>query len=272
MRSFPTVRALARAPFSRVLKLWEGLGYYRRARNLHRAARLLLSKTVRRSSRASGELVRLPGVGRYTAGAIASIAFDERAAAVDGNVARVLARVFGVRASLKRSSTQRRLWTLAEALLPARGCGEFNQALMELGALICLPSNPRCAVCPLRRVCRAPGDALPRRGPKQRVQQVTQDVMLAQRGKKVLLRRRPATGLLAGMWELPPPDGERGRLLLTLRHAITQRRITLRVWQCRVGRRPRDCLWLLPQQVAMVSAHRRALQLAQVRQSMEWLA
>jgi A/G-specific adenine glycosylase len=259
MRAFPTVEALARAPLSRVLKLWEGLGYYTRARNLHRAAMSISTRFEERSFLKSCQLMELSGVGRYTAGAIASIVFDERAALVDGNVARVFARVFNIRANVKLPATRRRLWTLAEVLLPARGCGEFNQALMELGALVCLPANPRCGGCPLRRVCKAPGDALPNRGPKQRIQRVTEDVMLARRGGKVLLRRRPATGLLAGMWELPPLDGRRGRLLLTLRHAITNRRITLRVWKCRLRKAPRDCRWMSPRSLTMPAAHRRAL-------------
>lgn len=270
MRAFPTVEALARAPLSRLQKLWEGLGYYTRARNLHRAARQLASKHPRCLLVESGESkersflrftgwMELPGVGRYTAGAIASIAFDERAAIVDGNVARVFARVFNIRDSVKSPATQRRLWTLAESLLPLRGCGEFNQAVMELGALVCLPSNPQCAACPLRWACKAPGDALPNRGPKQQIQRVTEDVMLARRGGKVLLRRRPATGLLAGMWELPPLDGRRGRLVLTLRCAITNRRITLRVWRCAVRGTPSGCHWMSPGRLIMPAAHRQAL-------------
>ena len=250
LRAFPTIESLARAPLSRVLRLWEGLGYYHRARHLHRAARQLVSSANNPNNRdnpnhlilQSGQSVersfqslaaffrRLPGVGRYTAGAIASIAFDERAALVDGNVARVLARVFNIRANVKRTTTQRRLWALAEALLPARGCGEFNQALMELGALVCLPSSPRCEECPLRRVCKMPGDTLPNRGPKRRMTPVTQDVVWMRRDGKIRLCRRPAKGLLAGLWELPPRENGGGQLLLTLRHTIMNRRITLRVF------------------------------------------
>jgi A/G-specific adenine glycosylase len=200
-------------------------------------------------------LHRLPGVGRYTAGAIASIAYGERAALVDGNVARVFARVFNIGANVKLPATQQRLWALAEALLPGRGCGEFNQALMELGALLCLPANPRCEICPLQRVCKAPGDALPNRGPRQRMQHVTQDVVWMVRDRKVRLRRRPATGLLAGMWELPSRDGDSGRLLLTVRHTIINRRITLRVFEgeTSAGR------WKTPRSLPMPAAHRRAV-------------
>lgn len=268
MRAFPTVESLARAPLGRVLKFWEGLGYYQRARNLHRAARQWVRnsrETVRRPFHdfLKWRMRELPGVGRYTAGAIASIAFDERVPAVDGNVMRVLCRVFNVRDPLRRPATQRRLWALAEALLPQRRCGEFNQALMELGALVCLPANPRCGDCPLRKVCAAPTDALPHRGARGKLQQVIEDVMLVRRNGRVLLRRRPSEGLLGGLWELPPRPGKRGRLVLTVQHTITDRRITLRVWECRVRRVPPGCRWMSPSRLAMPAAHRRVLRLAQ---------
>jgi A/G-specific adenine glycosylase len=216
LRAFPTIQSLARAPYSRVLKLWEGLGYYSRAKNLHRAAKL----TGGRVPDSVEELLKLPGIGRYTAGAIASIAFGERAPLVDGNVARVLARVFGLTGNGK-------LWTLAEELLPEKNCGDFNQALMELGALVCVPANPRCDVCPLRPVCATRGDALPVRK-RRRTRHVTQDVLFIRRNGAVLLRQRPASGLLAGMWELPA--GRSDRHLLTVRHTITDQQITLRVF------------------------------------------
>src|ERR1044071_631229 len=158
LRVFPTLASLARAPQSRVLKLWEGLGYYSRARNLHRAAKLVAdrarppgaARTARRSVPTTAkELRELPGIGRYTAGAIASIAFGQRAPAVDGNVARVLARGLG------RTGRE---WETADALLPDKTCGEFNQALMELGALVCVPVNPRCERCPMWTVCATRGD------------------------------------------------------------------------------------------------------------------
>jgi A/G-specific adenine glycosylase len=257
LRAFPTAASLARAPFARALKLWEGLGYYSRARNLHRAAKLVAKDGMPREAEA---LRRLPGIGRYTAGAIASIAFDERAPIVDGNVSRVFARVFSIRANVKLPATQRRLWSLAEQLLPPRRCGEFNEALMELGALVCLPVNPKCSGCPLRRVCASPGDALPNRGGPPRATTVTHDVVFARRGGKVLMRRRPSRGLLAGMWELPPRESRRGRLVLTLRHAITDKRITLRVWECASRRASRGCRWVRAEKVALPAAHRRAVE------------
>lgn len=243
LRALPSLESLARAPYSRVLKLWEGLGYYTRAKNLHRAAR----RARRSRPTMAAEWMELPGIGRYTAGAIASIAFGERAPVVDGNVARVFARVFGIPA------TPKQLWSLAEALLPERNCGDFNQALMELGALVCKPVNPRCHVCPLRRVCATRGDALPVRK-QRRSRAMTQDVLFAQRGGRVLLRQRPPTGLLAGMWELPA--GRSSRHLLTLRLTITDQRITLRVFagKAKTGR------WVKRwRQLAMPAAQRRAL-------------
>ena len=241
IRALPTLAALARARLPRVLKLWEGLGYYSRARNLHRAARQLRGRVPGTVA----ELQQLPGIGRYTAGAIASIAFGQRAPVVDGNVARVFTRVFA-RAD--------RHWELAEILLPERNCGDFNQALMELGALVCLPAQPRCEKCPLRGICQR-GRLPARRFPPLR--QVTETALLIQRDGRVWLRQRPATGLLAGFWELPA--GQSGKLLLTLRHVITNRQITLQV---RAGRPRGSGRWFSRRQlqsVAMPTAHRRAL-------------
>jgi A/G-specific adenine glycosylase len=320
LRAFPTVDALARAPYPRVLKLWEGLGYYRRAKNLHRAAKILVRRARRvevpdkppyggsrsrptahlattksvaqerdppnevrlrtpipGAPRPAGsaipatavDLERLPGVGRYTAAAIASIAFGERVAVVDGNVARVLARLFGLRADVTKPAPQERLWSLAEALLPARGGGDFNQALMELGALVCTPGEPDCARCPVRGVCvaRARGiqAELPNRGPRRRPRRVVQDAAWVCRGGRFLLRRRPSAGLLAGLWELPPLNRRPGRLALTLDHAITHRRITLRVFEsdARHWRRPdRQRRWVNARQarrLPLAAAHRRAV-------------
>src|SRR5271167_1024821 len=137
LRAFPTIQALARASDDRVLKLWEGLGYYSRARNLHRAAQTIVREHDGKVSRTVEGLRELPGIGRYTAGAIASIAFDQRTPLVDGNVARVFARIFAIRANVKSPRTLQSLWNLAGDLLPDTNAGEFNQALMELGALVC---------------------------------------------------------------------------------------------------------------------------------------
>src|ERR1035438_6680659 len=150
LRAFPTVHALAQAKDDRVLKLWEGLGYYSRARNLHRAARIVVREYDGKLPRTANGLRQLPGIGRYTAGAIASIAFGERVPLVDGNVARVFARIFAITTNVKAPRTMDKLWQLAEQLIPDRDPGDFNQALMELGALVCTPKNPRCDAWPPR--------------------------------------------------------------------------------------------------------------------------
>ena len=273
VKTFPTVESLARAPFHRVLKLWEGLGYYTRARNLHRAAKVLDRRHRGSLPQTVDELRKLPGIGRYTAGAIASIAFDQAALLVDGNVARVFARVFGVRSDVTRPKTQKLFWTLATELLPTNDPGTFNQALMELGALICTPANPQCTTCPMHRVCfaRAKGrqDELPVRVAKSAHKPVVQDVVLVRRGNRILLRHRPALGLLAGLWELPPLEKNlfRSRApLLTLRHTITSKKITLRVFAGGGSSAPKSngsLRWASAKDLTRLSlpaAHRRALE------------
>jgi A/G-specific adenine glycosylase len=153
--AFPTVRRLAAAPLEHVLKLWQGLGYYRRAVNLHRAARVIMDQRRGVLPRSAAEWQELPGVGRYTACAIASIAYSEPVPVVDGNVRRVLARLLAVRAPIDGQATQKRLWKLAEMLLARRAPGAFNQALMELGARACTPRRPGCMACPVRGWCAA---------------------------------------------------------------------------------------------------------------------
>jgi A/G-specific adenine glycosylase len=273
LRAFPTVQSLAKAPAHRVLKLWEGLGYYSRARNLHRAARLLAREHRGQLPATVDALMELPGIGRYTAGAIASIAFEQRVPLVDGNVARVFARVFGIAGNVTKPATQKSLWATAESLLPAKHPGTFNQALMELGALICVPANPRCGSCPLRPVCVAwqtgRQDELPNRGARRQPIRVIQDAAWIRRGSRFLLQKRPATGLLAGMWELPPLTGNSTRPcrpLLTLRHSITNKAITLRVFKCpptSSRKAPANQRWFSPADLPRLSlpaAQRRALE------------
>ena len=275
LRSFPTVRALARAKSDRVLKLWEGLGYYTRARNLHRAAQTVVSDHGGKLPRTAEGLRHLPGIGRYTAGAIASIAFGEHVPLVDGNVARVFARIFAITDNVKTPRTMETLWQLAEELVPQRNPGDFNQALMELGALVCTPANPQCEVCPMRRVCvaRARGlvDQLPNRGLRQTVERVIVSAALVRQNSSLLMQRRPERGLLAGMWELPTLGHRRfrkGKPLLELRHTITNRRITLRVFECRCGdalrdKFPTELRWVSVARMTRLSlaaAHRRAIE------------
>jgi A/G-specific adenine glycosylase len=210
MTRFPTVSALAAAPLDDVLTAWAGLGYYSRARNLHAAANDVVANYGCQLPSTSTELRSLRGIGAYTAGAIASIAFGERAAALDGNVARVLSRLFAV------ETTQReQLQPLAESLVPVEDPSSFNQGLMELGATICTPSQPRCFSCPVRRHCQAHATGraaeLPRKAARRRPKTVDAVAVVARdRTGRVLLCRRPATrGLFAGLYE--PPWGERGQ-------------------------------------------------------------
>ena len=153
--AFPTVFDLAAAERDTVLKLWEGLGYYSRARNLHRAAQMVAGELGGQFPNTAEKLQDIPGIGRYTAGAIASIAFDEAAPILDGNVIRVFARLFDIDDDVTQTATKNHLWEIAEVLVPAENPGDYNQALMELGRTVCKPRNPLCEECPIRRFCEA---------------------------------------------------------------------------------------------------------------------
>jgi A/G-specific adenine glycosylase len=204
---FPDVGALATADLDDVLSLWAGLGYYSRARNLKRAAEQVVTRFAGRVPDGVDILRELPGVGRYTAGAIASIAFGHPAPIVDGNVARVFARLLGLREPIESSAVKARLWEEAGRLADGPSPGDLNQALMELGARVCTPRAPRCDSCPVSRFCdaRAAGDAesLPVRAPKREPKQLHTVAALVLRRGKALAVQRPAKGLLGGLWELP---------------------------------------------------------------------
>ncbi len=207
---FPTVEALAEADPVEVLKLWEGLGYYSRARNLMKAARQAAS--VGGFPRDAASLKKLPGVGEYTAGAISSIAFDQPEPAIDGNQIRVLSRAFGIRMNAASPEGKRALRQAALSALPLEHPGDFNQAMMGLGALICTP-RPDCAHCPVRLACDAfrAGDAesLPQMPPKADKRLEQRAVALVYRADAVLVRRRPDEGLLPGLYEFPSFPGAR---------------------------------------------------------------
>ncbi len=214
LQRFPDIEALATADSDDVLGAWAGLGYYSRARNLKAAARILADSHAGRMPDDVDGLRSLPGIGRYTAGAIASIAFDRAAPIVDGNVARVLARLLGIREDIKKPEVVEQLWAEAERLAQGPRPGDLNQALMELGALICTPAEPGCGCCPLRRHCdaRAQGDAasLPIKRKKGKAKRVEAAAGWLVRRGKVLAVRRPPDGLLGGLWELPGGGLERG--------------------------------------------------------------
>lgn len=204
---FPTLAALADAPLDSVLAEWQGLGYYSRARNLHRTAREVARRGAGALPETRDALLGLPGVGPYMAGAIASIAFGERCAAVDANVLRVMSRILRMAIPVASPRAQRIVRAEAQALVPRSRPGDFNQALMELGAQVCLPRAPDCAGCPVRGLCagfRAGAqDALPVRTPKKPPAPVTLVQFWAERGGLLLLVRRKRSGLWGGMWELP---------------------------------------------------------------------
>ncbi len=204
---FPTLADLAGAPIEAVLQVWQGLGYYGRARNLHRTARLLRDEFNGTIPCEPEALERLPGIGPYTAAAIASIAFDKNVAVLDGNVTRVLCRAAGIEEAPNYPSTQRRLKEIADNLLPKGHAAVFNQAVMELGALVCKPTQPDCPACPVKAVCvaRKKGmvERLPLRLPKPKIPVRVRVVTAIEYQGRLLFERRALEGFLGGLWELP---------------------------------------------------------------------
>jgi len=210
LAELPTVQALADCPPDRLSKLWEGLGYYARMRNLQKAARQIAA--AGRFPDTYAELLALPGVGAYTAGAVASICFEQPAPAVDGNVLRVLARVTEDASPVTDARVKKEYAARLGEIYPAGACGDFTQSLMELGAVVCVPNGPpRCGECPLRALCRACADGvqekLPVRSPKKARRTEEKTVLILRCGDRLAVRKRPDEGLLAGLWELPNVPG-----------------------------------------------------------------
>ncbi len=207
LRRFPDVAALAAADESEVLKAWEGLGYYRRARQLHASARMIVHEYSGTVPNEPDAVRALPGVGRYIAGAILSFAFDRPEPIVEANSQRVLVRLLAIEENLKAARTAERIWRAARRLVPAIGAGSFNQALMELGALVCSPREPGCLVCPLARLCEARRlglqDQLPVTTPKPRPLSVKEACAIAVRDGRVLIVQRGRGGLWEQFWEFP---------------------------------------------------------------------
>ena len=212
IRELPTIADLAAAPEQQLLKLWEGLGYYNRARNLQKAARIVVDNYGGELPADFSALLQLPGIGRYSAGAIASIAFGIPVPAVDGNVLRVLSRVLENPAEIDREETKRQMGEAIRQQIPEDRPGDFNQALMELGAMVCLPNGaPRCEECPLKEICLAfqheTIPEYPRKAPKKARRCEARTVLVLFREGEVAIHQRPATGLLRGLWELPNVEG-----------------------------------------------------------------
>ena len=222
LKSFPTVRHLAKANLSKVLKVWEGLGYYSRARNLHRASQIILNHFHRKIPEKLEDLLSLPGIGRSTAGAILSFTYNKEAPILDGNIKRVLSRLFAISGNPVRSEAEGLLWHISESLIPKGYGNPFNQALMDLGSMICIPKGPHCSCCPLRNFCkgRASGEPerYPTKGVKKTIPSIYAVAAVIQKDGRVLLHRRPPKGLLGGLWEFPNwKVEERRRLRLRLR-------------------------------------------------------
>lgn len=225
MEALPDVEALAGVEEDRLMKLWEGLGYYNRARNLKRTAQLLMEQYGGRLPASFEELLKLPGIGSYTAGAIASIAFGIPVPAVDGNVLRVLSRVTGSRGDILKQSVKKQMESLIQGVMPAKGAGSYNQALIEIGAIVCVPNGePLCEECPLASLCIALRDGLTGEIPvktakkARRIEEKT--VLILSCGGRTAIRRRDDSGLLASLYELPNEEGRLEKEALEARYGV----------------------------------------------------
>lgn len=223
LRRFPNAAKLAAARESSVLAQWSGLGYYRRARSLHAAAKIISREFGGRFPRTAEQWLTLPGIGRYTAAAIASIVFDEPVAVLDGNVERVLGRLLG------RSHRQKALWEKAQLLLDRERPGDFNQAMMELGAVICLPAQPQCAMCPVASFCRTRGRGRAYRQKSRSCKREIYHSLAQKEGSILLTRRSDSNTLMPRMWELPEVRPRNVKALFSVRHAITVTNFTVQV-------------------------------------------
>lgn len=262
MRLFPTIRKLANASDQDILSAWEGLGYYRRAHNLMEAARILQDQHRGIFPRDSEVLRKLPGIGKYTSAAIASIAFGADEPAVDGNIRRVYARLFDIKLPVSSADFENVIWNIAAKCLPHGSAGDFNQALMELGALVCLPKNPHCPVCPLKGICvaykRGVEDQRPRKKPNRPIAHrhyaAAVIVKRIRNSPHTLVIQRPVGGLLGGLWEFPNviiKRGQEGEIikafqknqhirpsitkpLCTIKHAYTHFHVTEIAYRCKL--------------------------------------
>lgn len=249
LEALPTVEDLAVAKEERLLKLWEGLGYYSRVRNMQRAAKRVVE--MGEFPRSAKQLMELPGFGSYTAGAVASIAFGERVAAVDGNVLRVYARMQCVSRSIKMPSVRRECTqAVLQAMPEGADAGLYNQALMELGAMVCTPRSPKCGLCPVSKGCEAFGhdevEQYPVTDPKPAKAVEAFDVYLIVHEGKVLVRKRPAKGLLAGLWEFPHGISGVvvGNEICNVKHVFTHKIWLMRGVSGTVQQQGDGCVWV----------------------------
>ena len=272
LEALPDIRSLAECPEDKLLKLWEGLGYYSRARNLQKAAEQIMSDHGGQFPREPAQVLRLPAIGAYTCGAVCSICFDMPIPAVDGNVLRVCTRLAASRSDVSLPAVKREVTEALLPCFPARGCGDFNQALMELGAMVCIPRGiPRCARCPLAAVCLSRKDELWREipffGPKKARQREEISVFLLRCGNRYALRKRPAAGLLAGLWEYPSLPGiftpqqsldqaaQWGcgpislQRIMEREHVFTHREWRMKGFEIRCSRMPELFRWASPEEL-----------------------
>ena len=297
VQELPTIESLAVCPASKLHKLWEGLGYYSRVRNLQRAAVIIQQQHGGQFPKRFEEIMGLPGIGRYTAGAICSIAYNEPVPAVDGNLVRVLARIFAVSGDPRQKSTNDCLWNLAQELVQTAAasrntsvpnCSFLNQSLMELGAVICTPRNPQCRNCPVVKFCAAYKqkrvEELPTPAARQPIAQRIYAAFVIEHGNRFLAWQRPSGTINAHLWEFPNIEIKNsnartaakqlfgdsteslGRIMV-IKHSITRYRITLQVFGARLSKpipqSPPTSRWLNRtelDQLAFVAAHRKIIQ------------
>jgi len=284
LERFPTIMALAEASLDDLLAIWQGLGYYRRARAMHRAARQIVQEYDGQLPSDAKQLRALPGIGDYTAGALLSIAFGQDVPAIDGNVVRVICRLFDVADDPTHAAGKRIIVSHDRALLPVGQAGDFNQAMMELGALVCLPREPLCHTCPLRQDCQALARDTVNQRPLKRerapVPHKTLAALIVKRHDRILLLHRVPQGLLGGLWELPGREYEPvqnkhalsdklgemlgvefrlGAELGTIEHAYTHFGVTVHVFAANIEGAPAatgetwdDQLWLIPEELSKI--------------------
>ena len=262
---FPDFKSLAAASEADVLHVWQGLGYYARARNLHRAAQHVAARHAGKLPNDLSAIAALSGVGRYTAGAVASFAFDQAVPIIDANIARVLARLFDLREPIDTTRGSEILWQTAEALLPKRGGRLHNSALMELGALICTPRAPQCLICPVREHCQAENpEALPRKKPRPKTVPLAEDCAWIVRDGKLLLEQQTGSRW-RGLWKLPllPTANPKSQLLVAFDYPFTNHCVTLSVYASRAPKAPASARrWIALTDIdtiALAAPHKRAI-------------
>jgi A/G-specific adenine glycosylase len=261
LRRFPTIRSLASATESEVLQAWEGLGYYARARNFHRCAKTIFGEWGGKFPNRPDALRSLPGIGPYTANAIAVFAFNRSLPIVEANTARVLTRLFNIRAPTDSTRARQELWKLSAKLVPQNRARDFQNAMMDLGALICTAHNPRCQICPVKKFCHARDPAsLPRKRKRARTISLTESHCFRTRGRTILLER--CRQRWRGMWMLPKFRAQKSPPIHRAQFPFTHHRITLEVFRGRSNRLTNCQRWFSRQQlnhIPIPSPHRRAI-------------